>query len=103
MNVTRVHTENSSHIEPPLDGNWDDLTKLQWKAAVTAHDTGLAVTVHEGGSLEMRQGEWEQVPGQYGVTVAGSSSASYNFDDLWTFLTGVRVGAGQAARRAVAS
>lgn len=32
--VRRVFTQGGSHIEPPFDENWDNLTKLRWQAAV---------------------------------------------------------------------
>ncbi|MFC8278454.1 hypothetical protein ACFUJR_39305, partial [Streptomyces sp. NPDC057271] len=86
MNVTRVHTQRGSHIEPPLDPNWDNLTKLRWHAAVVAHETGLTVEV-----------EPQPEASDYSVTIVGSSSAAaYTYREAWVYLSGIGVGHGAA-------
>ncbi|GGU62711.1 hypothetical protein [Streptomyces lavendofoliae] len=93
MNVARVQTESGSRIEPPLDPDWDEHTKLLWKAAVVALDAGLQVTVTDGGYSEWHKGAWHAVPGRYCIRVGTSSNAAYSFREAWCFLTGVSVGA----------
>jgi len=82
--LRRIHyvDGSGSHIEPPLQPEWDSHTKLQWKAAAVAHDTGLKVRVL-------------QHPGQtdYNIVVGPHSVASFNFSTGWEFLNGVDVGA----------
>ncbi|MFF5778134.1 hypothetical protein ACFY7Y_14435 [Streptomyces virginiae] len=87
MIVTRIHHERGSYIEPACDANWPSLTRLQWKAAVVTHDTGLTVNVHEQTEL-----------GVYGVTVGSSTSGPYSHHELWLYLSGVTTGAKQACR-----
>lgn len=83
MIVSRVHTDGGSHIEPPLNQAWDDYTKLQWHAAVVAHDTGLTIRIHK----QFRRG-------QYGVQIVGYSGAgSFDFRSAWVYISGVDAGA----------
>lgn len=91
MSVTRVQTANGSHIEPPLDPAWDDLTKLQWLAEVTTLDTGLPVEVTEAqGPRDQRMfGAWlgKRQPG------VGRSCSYREFNDCWWFITYAGMGA----------
>jgi ABC-type Fe3+ transport system substrate-binding protein len=91
--ITRVQDATGSHIEPPLDATWTDLTKLQWQAAVVAHDTGLTVQVRDRARLNGGR----PIDGWYGISVGSNSGSAYDFHEAWTFLTGVAVGASQAA------
>lgn len=86
MIVTRVADPLGSHIEPPLDPDWSELTKLEWKAAVTQIDTGLRINIHEVG------------PDRYAVAVGGSSSSSRSYYDPWDYLTAVTIGAEESQR-----
>lgn len=86
MIVARVPDATGSHIEPALDPDWPELTKLEWKAAVTQIDTGLRINIHEIG------------PDRYAVTVGGSSSSSRSYYDAWDYLTAVTIGAQEAQR-----
>lgn len=85
--VIRVPDATGSHIEPPLNPDWPELAKLEWKAAVTEIDTGLRVRVYEAG------------PSLYAVTVGGTSTSSRSYFDSWDYLTAITIGA-QEARRA---
>ena len=88
-NVTRIHTDGGSHIEPDLDQLWPALTKLQWKAAVVAHDTGLRVAVTP--SRTTINGIPQR--GLYCIQVGHGSAAPYNYDQAWSYLSGVAAGA----------
>jgi hypothetical protein len=88
--VVRVQDPTGDHIEPPLDEGWDAFTKLRWKAAVTAHDTGLTVDVEEGA---LRDDSGNPVPGWYGIGVGRSGAAAFDFHSAWTYLNGVSAGA----------
>lgn len=89
MKVQRVHTEYGSHIEPPCDRNWDDLTTLRWNAAVVSADTGLQVDVRRAdvwvGPIRIRN--------QYDVFALGAVAGTGKLHDAWDFLNGVRFGA----------
>lgn len=93
----RIHTDRGSHIEPPLDPSWDDLTKLRWHAGVVAADTGLRVEVRDGAALDAKT--LRPRPGCYSVNVGGSSAAAYSFHEAWTYLSGVSTGVRQVRRR----
>jgi ABC-type Fe3+ transport system substrate-binding protein len=84
--VTRVHDANGSHIEPPLDQAWDDLTKLTWHAAVVTHETGLAIRVDQ----------FER--GSYGLAIGGTGLSERDFHSAWDYLNGVSTGATEAQR-----
>lgn len=97
--VTRVHTDTGCHVEPALDPEWDDLTKLRWHAAVTAHDTGLPVTVREGGlATRGADGELRPVPGTYSISVGATSSGGFDYHAARVWLTGAATGANETAR-----
>lgn len=89
MNVTRVHDDRGSHIEPALDPTWPVLTMLEWLAAVAEVDSGLRVQVYES------------APHLYAITVGGNSSSGRSGSLAWEYLTGVIVGA-QEVHRATA-
>lgn len=92
MNVTRIQTEASSHIEPPCDDAWPDRVKLEWWAAVTAHDTGLRIEISDA---EVSHGQ-KKLTGLYHITVGGSSAVPFTFREAWTYLNGVSTGAEQS-------
>ncbi|MFE9398631.1 hypothetical protein [Streptomyces flavidovirens] len=98
MNVTRVRTEGGSHIEPPLDPAWSELTRLAWHAAVVTHDTGLRIAIHPG----RYKVNGESVPGFYNLVVGSSSSGPHTFRSAWDYLNGVDTGARQTRRRPTA-
>lgn len=94
--VTRVHTGQGSHIEPPLDQDWDEATKLAWQAAVVAHDTGLRIRVHDEAFVTSNG---DAVPGTYSINVGLSSCSALPYRKAWTYLNGVSTGAQQAKLR----
>lgn len=104
ITVTRVHTDSGSHIEPPLAEEWDDFTKLRWYTAVVSHDTGLPITIHEGGLLTRHQdGNMYPVPGTYSIGVGRSISAGFDYHAAWAWLNGFSVGVQEADRRTLAT
>lgn len=94
IDVSRVPERGGSRIEPPLDPDWDDETRLRWHAAVTAVDSGLEIQLYRGGLYR----DGEPVPDVWAVTVGRHSHSAMNYQHLWTFLNGVTTGA-QAARQ----
>jgi hypothetical protein len=84
--VTRVQDEHGDHIEPPLDTDADEATKLAWHAAVVAHDTGLRITLHD--RVLSTDG-----PGWYSLTIERSSISALRYRDAWSYLNGVDTGA----------
>lgn len=93
MNVTRVETDSVSRVEPPFDNAWDDLTKLEWQAAVASLDTGLLVTVTVANT-----GSWRTVKRFFNVGCGSSSSSSssgpYDYREALMVLIGISIGAG---------
>ena len=93
--VTRVQDGRSSLVEPPLDPEWDEPTKLAWHAAVIAHDTGLNITVSDEAWTD---GQGRPQPGHYAITVYRpdggpvSSASAFPCRDAWTYLNGIEVG-----------
>lgn len=100
MTVTRVRTDHGSHIDPPFDHTWDDLTKLCWHAGVTAADTGLQVSVSPAYSRYKpnRWSPWITEHGVYNVNIGYSTCGPMNYDRAWAYLNGVSAGA-EAVRR----
>lgn len=92
MNVTRIHDAGGSHIEPELDPDWDDHTKLQWHTAVVAHDAGLAIELHD------HDGQYSFTIGA-NLAVGQSSIGGWTFRPAWDFLIGVRIGAQHARKQ----
>lgn len=88
MTVRRIHTANGSHIEPPLDESWTPQQKLEWQAAVVAHDTGLRIEVRPG-RIEF---DGVSLPDVFSVNV-DSSSTVLSYAAAWTYLWGVDMGA----------
>lgn len=99
MNVTRVNTGRGSHIEPPLNPDWPDLTKLEWKAAVVEMDTGLRARVREGGHDELVGGAWKPIPNSYQLRIGTGSIGPLAFRSAWDVLTGAETGARVTHRR----
>lgn len=92
ITVRRVQTEEGSHIEPPLDGTWDDLTTLRWQAAVVRTDTGLNVDV-EPAKYSRKVGEtWVPIPDLYNIRYQHGCMGAYSFAEAWALLTGVDLG-----------
>ncbi|WP_097982796.1 hypothetical protein [Streptomyces sp. f150] len=95
MIVTRVDEAGGSHIEPPLDQAWADLTKLAWKVAVVTLDTRLDIAVTE--AKYFSNGARQQ--GFYNIVVGFSITGPLDFRSTWDYLNGVSTGATQARRR----
>ncbi|QMU19333.1 hypothetical protein [Gordonia rubripertincta] len=93
MAVTRVHTENGSHIEPPLNPDWSELDKLRWKAGVVIADAGvpLRITLNDNARYTS---DGVDIP-VYGLQL-GSMSTSRRFHAMWDYLNGVSAGAVEA-------
>lgn len=70
----------SSHIEPPMNPNWNNLEKLRHHAAVVMLATDLKIRVNQTG-------------GGYNIQVNSTSSSSQCYEDAWLFLSGVETGA----------
>ncbi|MFJ2717441.1 hypothetical protein [Streptomyces sp. NPDC087437] len=85
MQVTRVHDANGSHIEPPLDSSWGQAHKLQWQAAVVAHDTGLTIRLHPFVDPLGRV--------EYGITVGHISLRTLPYAHAWEALSFISTGA----------
>ena len=95
MNVTRVHTQDGSHVEPGYRWYWSDAKKLDWHASITAADTGLTITI------ESRADHGRQ---RYAAGVGHGrdrwiTSGDYTFDQMWDWLNGVSVGVRAAKRK----
>lgn len=89
MNVTRIHDQTGTHIEPPLGQSWPEARKLEWQAAVTSTDTGLDVQVHEANVHR----DGRPIGGLYQVRIAGSTTiAGLGFTETWAYLIGVAAG-----------
>lgn len=92
--VTRIaHEGGGSHVEPPLDQAWDELTKLRWHAEVVAVDTGKRCEVR---GAKYRIDDRLQVGffnvhyrGKCGVAVQGPM----DFRSAWDWLNGFAAGA----------
>lgn len=90
MSVTRVHTRNGSHIEPPLDASWSELLKLRWKAGVLAADTGVVVEIQAGG---MRDAKGNDVAGYFRLfSRTGNQRGPMRFGAMWDYLNGMEFG-----------
>jgi hypothetical protein len=103
MDVRRIHTSNGSYIEPPLDQQWDALTKLRWQAGVVRADAGVTVYVMPGalttpGLLGRPWVHWDY----FALRIGQASHASYRYDEAWIFLNGVSAGAEATQREAAA-
>lgn len=88
MNVRRVQDDRGSHIEPPINEEWDDLTTLRWLAGVVHADTGLDIRVNSGGLIV------DGVPQDdcFNIVLGSSSASAFAFDSAWTYISGVSAG-----------
>lgn len=93
MRVERVAMESGSRVEPPMDPAWDDLTKLQWLAAVAELDTGLSVSVEPAGVRRRRFGQWHNVGGLYNVRCRNTVAGPFSYTETDSLLFGVSFGA----------
>jgi ABC-type Fe3+ transport system substrate-binding protein len=97
MEVQRVHEGNGSHIEPPLEQSWDDLTKLRWHAGVVKADSGVAAHIMPGAMSEKAVlgvvGPYRTRWDIYAIRVGNASHSAYTFREAWDFLNGVETGA----------
>lgn len=94
MNVTRISTPRSSRIEPALEQGWDEFTKLTWKAAAVAHDTGIRIEVHRS----QYTADGVSMSGYYDLAIGSSITGPRSFSTAWDYLNGVATGAEQARR-----
>ena len=97
--VHMVRTATGGHPEPPCDESWSDLDKLRWLAALVSSKTGLRVSVHPAEQRTKIRGRGRVEPGLYGVNVGFAATSGQSFHSAWTLLTGIDIGAEQAARR----
>ncbi|MBM7280344.1 hypothetical protein JTZ10_21605 [Gordonia rubripertincta] len=93
MTVTRVHTGNGSHIEPPLKQDWSELDKLRWKAGVVIADAGVPLRIKLNDNARYASNGVD-IP-VYGLQL-GPMSTSRRFHDMWDYLNGVSAGAVEA-------
>lgn len=102
MDVTRVQHDHGSRIEPPLNPSWPDSVKLEWEAAVVAHDTGLSVSVTPARSQTWSKllRRWVDDHGLYDITVGSATSGPHSYQQARDCLHGVSLGARQARRAA---
>lgn len=104
IEVIRVRDQRGSRIEPPMDDEWDQATKLAWQAAVVALDTGLDIAVTAGGLRRRNRRRWwrprprwQDVPDVYSIHIGTSFITPLSFYAAWTLLNGISAGA-RAAR-----
>lgn len=90
--VIRINTTHGSHIEPPLDPDWTDLTKLQWHAAVVTYDTGIPIRISDGAYKVQSGDQWVDVPGHYSINVGSGCRSALDYRDAWIYLSGVSAG-----------
>lgn len=88
MKVQRVQTEHGSHIEPWFDETWSLLEQLQWHAAVVEADTGLVVSISQGG---LRVNGVEVVD-YYSWSGGSAGGGLGGFNQAWAWLNGVSRG-----------
>ncbi len=94
-NLRIVHTERGSTPLPPMDDQWDKLTKLQWHAAVARERSGIAFNVSPA---SYRVGRIKQ-RGYYNVSLRypdgqfASSIGPITYDQAWMYINGVEAGA----------
>lgn len=103
MMVIRVQEEFGSRVEPPFREDWDDLTKLQWHAALTTYDSGLDVSVEIAGVRRRELGRWIDVTGMFNVRCGGTSVGPNTYHGAVDVMTGIGIGAGEAARKFIES
>lgn len=89
MNVEVKNSDNSSWIEPELDQESSNSTKLLWKTGVLKAKTGVEMIIIWPCVIN---GEFN-LPNLYGYRLPGTtSSCSLSFDDMWSFINGVETG-----------
>ncbi|MFE9684145.1 hypothetical protein [Streptomyces sp. NPDC006285] len=97
MNVTRIHTDGGSHIDPELDQTWPEDKKLDWHASVVMADTGLHIELYP----IRTPGE----PTRYGINIGDFrkggvvSTGGGTYRDAWDYLNGVSTGARALLRK----
>lgn len=98
MRARRVYTaDGSSYIDPPLPDDASALEKLTWKAEVASGDSGLDITVEDGGYYVSGVAQ----PGFYTVSIRyDSTSGPHTFSEAWTWMNGIVAGA-RAARKSL--
>lgn len=87
----QVVRDPDGRIQPPLDAEWDMLTRLRWLAGVVLQDTGLSVQVVTGSYSEP---DWRGRPHYpadvFGLQLPGGASiAALSYDATWWYLTGI--------------
>jgi hypothetical protein len=96
--VRRIHTENGSHIEPPLPqpSTLEPLGSLRWHAAVVEIDAGIGETleVHEARywAAGIRQNGYYDVYTVADGHITGSIGPM-TFGQAWSHLNGINQGA----------
>ncbi len=102
MNVTRVNHGGGSHVEPPFDESWNDLTKLEWATAVSLADAGLPpdavkVVPTSAGRIIRRWGKEhvQRYAGRYDIAYGPGRgvTCSFGYHEARTYLQGVTLGA----------
>lgn len=86
MKVTRIHEEWGSYISPPIDQEWDQLTQLQWHAAIVEMDTGIPIKVTDEGRVWV-EGKL-QTDIRFLVFIGNTGASPMRFDTAWTYLNG---------------
>lgn len=92
MKVKRITTGTSSRVEPPLEEQWSDLTKLRWHAAVVSLDTGSEVRILVEPSTSAWKPRWSPFwisEDSFQITVGDSTAFPFDFHSAWTYLNGV--------------
>jgi len=91
--LSRVETENGSHIEPAYNDRWSEVVRISWLLAVIEIDYGLRAKVYDS---NYRIGAHRVKPPHYGVALPGISMDGGTFPELWRMLnnlgTGYRIG-----------
>lgn len=92
MKVRRVPTEHGSIVEPALDPDWSELTKLRWVAAVESLDSPVPIRVSTGYSSTNGVSRLE-----YCVNAGRTGFGSSPYEHAWTLIIGMGTGAREAA------
>lgn len=96
MSVERIHTERGSNIEPPLDQDWDNLTKLRWNLAVSLHDAG-----HPADAMRIEPSDYrvDGVPQEaYNIVGPAGTTGAVGYSAMWVLINGVGYGLRSADR-----
>jgi hypothetical protein len=92
MRVRRLADERGSYIDPPLDQEWDALTKLRWHLAVTLQDSGLAADALQIDPADYRVGGVAQ-DGYYCLHGLWFSVGALSYSSAWDVINGIEYGA----------